>query len=238
MRVYPSLYGALVIAAMTPVVEPLPPLQGGRSGTHSGAKHRGRWFHKTNEHLVTETELAMPTRDKCLSITTFGSAASAINRALSDQLVELDSKYEGARQLNKLQKVMDELDGSHDADLHLPYLAVINNTASHGWIGLLSRRWPLHLYGVYDTVNTSVQLVWTTEESFVHECRVANMTRYVFYRFPMIENRPLFINTQVVCARWYDWMKSFKGFDAHLRAFNVLETALYLDPHKESFERS
>lgn len=230
-----SLYGGLVIAAMTPVVEPLSHLRGGTSGSHSSAKHRGRWFHKTGDHLVTESELAMPTRDKHFNITTLGGTATAVNRAISEQLVELDSKYEGARQLHKLQRVMDNIAGSLDADLALPYLAVINNTATHGWIGLLSQHWPLHLYGVYDTVNTSVQLVWTNRESFVHECRLEHIARYVFHRFPVIENRPLFINTQVVCARWYDWTKSFKGSEAYLRAFNVLETSLYLDPNKESF---
>lgn len=231
-----TLYGGLVIAAMTPVVHPLPHLEGGISGTHSRAKRPGHWFHKVGAQVV-ESELAMPTRDKHFSIATLGSAATAVNRAISDQLVELDSKYEGARQLYKLQRAMDEIQKTLDDDLQLPYLAVINNTSTHGWFGLLAQYATLHLYGVYDTVNTSVQLVWTNQESFVQECRASQLTRYVFYRFPVIENRPLFINSQVVCARWYDWMKSFKGSDAHLRAFNVLETALYLDPRKESFDQ-
>lgn len=236
-----KLYGSLVIAATTPVVHPLPVLENSSSGSHSGARHKGRWFLKATDETtlkhpyLTESELAMPTRDKHFSITTLGTTSVAVNRELSDQLVELDSKYEGARQLYKLQRCMDAIQGKLDADLNLPYLAVVNNTGTHGWIALLAQYSLLHLYGVYDTVNMSVQLVWTNDEAFVAQCRAFALTRYVFYRFPVIQNRPLFLNTQVLCARWNDWMKSFKNGDAHLRAFNVLETSLYLDPRSEGF---
>jgi hypothetical protein len=115
------------------------------------------------------------------------------------------------------------------------YVAVINNLSEHATFTLLTSGTTLYLTGVYDTVNSSVRLVWSTEDTFVEEVRRADQTRYVFYRFPPIVDRPLFIYTQLVCSKWYSWTKAFNGVDGLSKAMNALEVLLYKDPTIESF---
>jgi len=231
------LHGAIVVAAMNPIKEVLPQLQGSLTGTHSDAKHRGRWYQHTVD--AQTKELAMPTRDKYLHISSIGLQAWTVAEGFARGLEDLDSQYEDTRFLFKLNKLMAVVHQRvlENSAVVGPYVAVVNNTGMHGSFSLFSHERPLYVYGIYDAVNTSVQLVWTTSETFVRELRATNLTRYLIYRFPDVLDRPLFINTQVICRRWHDWMKSFKGGDANLRAFNVLETALYLDPNKEGYER-
>lgn len=235
----PSLiYGSVVLASMNPVL-PFAQLKGGISGQHAEGKYRGIWHHRITGDSHTESELALTQRDKYMRISTEGLNHEKVNALIREQMTDLDSRFteivnergrQAARHLFKLQSVMQQIPISYG-----PYLTVINDVSPYGSIALMTHGQPMYLIGIYDTVNTSIRIVWTNDQKFENDVRQTAPTRYVFYRFPIIEDRPLFMHTQNLCARWYDWNKAFQGTDGILRAFNVAETVLFRDPTVPSF---
>jgi hypothetical protein len=227
-----AIYGSLCVSATTPIRQ-FPQLEGSKPqhGNHTQSRTRGLFSTlETGDTFEVET-VALPQRNKYMTVAVEAStkAGSAIIASLlKHKLVDLDSRFEGARQLYKLNQMMAELDTGE-------YVAVINNLSEHATFTLLTSGTTLYLTGVYDTVNSSVRLVWSTEDTFVEEVRRADQTRYVFYRFPPIVDRPLFIYTQLVCSKWYSWTKAFNGVDGLSKAMNALEVLLYKDPTIESF---
>lgn len=219
------VYGSIVVHALN-TTQPFPQLVGGTEGQHAEGKFRGLWHHRLVGDTHTETEMALTQRNKYLKIATISPAGHLeANDQLTRVLPSLDSRFEdGTRHLYKLNMLMKETYTGR------PYLAVINDVSRYGSISLLAEAMSLKVLGVYDTVNTSVHLVWTNDRHFENDLRATAPTRYVLYRFPVLENRPLFIHTQYLCSRWYDWMKAFRNTDGILRAFNVVETVLFRDP--------
>jgi hypothetical protein len=234
-----ELYGSLVISANTPIRQ-FPQLEGSKPlhGSHTESRHKGLFSTLVTGDHYAEATVALPQRNKYMQITVVRDdldlspaiAADLLRTKLSD----LDSRFEGSRQLFKLSQLMDEIAVNPGC---MGYAAVVNNTSEHATFSLLSSYVTIYLYGVYDTVNSSVRLVWTTDETFIEQVRRADPVRYVFYRFPVVYTRPLFIYTQSICSKWYQWTKVFTGVDGLVKAFNALEIFLFKDPSVNSYER-
>lgn len=229
-----AIYGSLVIAATTPIRQ-FPQLEGSKPqhGNHTQSRTRGLFSTlEVGEQWAAET-VALPQRNKYMTVTVLADTKDqSTNTAmlLREKLADLDSRFEGARQLYKLNQLMLEV-----APNSRDYVAVINNLSEHATFTLMSAGRAIHLTGIYDTVNSSVRLAWTTEDGFIEDVRHADPTRYVFYRFPAIVDRPLFIYTQLIASKWYTWTKAFVGPDGLIKAFNALEVLLYKDPSIDSF---
>jgi hypothetical protein len=233
-----NLYGSLVISATTPCHQ-FPQLSDIRAttGCHTESSTKGVFTTLVTGSQHANATVALPQRNKYMNITVAGGSVGQSKRTadlLRVKLSDLDSRFDGARQLYKMGQLMSEIESDN---LGAAYAAVINNTSEHATFTLLSQKIPFRFLGVFDTVNSSVRLVWTTDEQFIENVRQADPTRYVFYRYPMVYDRPLFIYTQSVASKWFQWNKVFAGKDGLLKAFNALEIFLFKDPSINSFER-
>jgi hypothetical protein len=221
-----SLYGSLVLAATTPLL-PFPMFNDARTlnGNFTGGRYRGSYSLLIPDAI--EHDIALPQRGKYIA--TYTSAdpvhAQALSASLARLLPDLDSRFEGARQLYKSQQLMNEI----DLPTHPPYVVVINNMKEHPYFNVLVQGVPLYLFGVFDSVNRSVRLVFTTDADFVEKTKALDFTRYVFYRFALVNDRPIFMHTQSLCSRWYFWARAFRGSDGILKCFNLLEHLLLKD---------
>lgn len=226
MQSSPMLYGSLVLAATTPLNE-FPMFNDARtlSGNFTGGRYRGSFSLLVPD--AVEYAVALPQRGKYIVTHTIAAPIHApkLVDSLARLLPDLDSRFEGARQLYKSQQLMNEI----DLPSHPPYLVVINNTKEHPYFNVLTQGVPLYLFGVFDTVNRSVRLVFTTDAEFIEKAKAPNFTRYVFYRFAVVVDRPIFMHTQSLCSRWYFWARAFHGSDGILKCFNLLEHLLLKD---------
>jgi len=119
--------------------------------------------------------------------------------------------YEGSRQLYKLQKLIESLDSkSYGAVVNIE-ATTANGQATPGSFYILSNRLPVYVALVFDQEEESVRLVWATFD-IVAKLRTSsiNPNRFVFFRFPVAVSRPLFLPSQVLCQRWYNFTKTFK----------------------------
>lgn len=216
------LYGSLTLAATTPLNQ-FPMFNDTRTINGNFTGYRGSYSLLMPEAI--EKEVVIPARSKNMSVyvTADPVASPSLACLLEKSLPELDARFDGARQLFKSYQLMNEI-GSQ-----VPYIAVINNTKEHPYFNILVCGNELHLIGVYDTVNRSVRLVFTTDPDFIEKARSADYTRYIFHRFPLVSDRPLFLHTQSLISRWYSWSKAFRGPDSILRCFNVLECYVLKD---------
>jgi hypothetical protein len=234
-----AIYGSLTIAATTPIRQ-FPQLEGSKPqhGNHTQSRTRGLFSTlELGDRWAAET-VALPQRNKYMTVTVLADKKPQSEHTallLKEKLADLDSRFDGARQLYKLHRLLLEVDDELviAAD-HGGYAAVINNLSEHATFTLMSSGKVIHLTGIFDAVNSSVRLAWTTEDGFIEEIRRADPTRYVFYRFPPIVDRPVFIYTQLVCSKWYSWTKAFTGTDGLSKAMNALEVLLYKDPSIDS----
>lgn len=230
-----NTYGALTIDAQssTPV---LPVFDSGcvATGHHTNSRYKGQWALKfPNHHRVVSVEL--PQRDKHMQVSVasrWGGVDQDIADTLAHELQDLDAKYEGSRWLYKLQRLLETT-----SDYHAEYVAIVNNQSEHPSFSILSQGLDLGFYGVYDTVNRSTQLAWSTDPDFVQITRAQEPTRYLFHRYPTVKDRPLFILTENVCSKWYVWKQAFTNVDGVLKAFNVLENFLFKNPEVAEFRR-
>lgn len=235
---YSQLYGSLTIAATTPV-KPFPIFENPKtkSGAHTESKYRGTWSTLSIGDPVSERIVALPQRNKYMTVSTLSereTEATAATALIAEGLTDLDSRFDGARQLYKVHRLMEEIKPQLEG---IPYVAIVNNTADHASFNLLSSELLLRVYGVFDVVNRSVRLVWTTDADFVEDVRATDPIRYVFYRFPDLYDRPMFVYTQNVCAKWYSWATAFTGVDGLLKVFNALENFLYKDHTVETLNK-
>lgn len=230
-----NTYGALTIDAQssTPV---LPVFDSGcvATGHHTNSRYKGQWALKfPNHHRVVSVEL--PQRDKHMQVSVasrWGGVDQDIADTLAHELQDLDAKYEGSRWLYKLQRLLETT-----SDYHAEYVAIVNNQSEHPSFSILSQGLDLGFYGVYDTVNRSTQLAWSTDPDFVQITRAQEPTRYLFHRYPTVKDRPLFIHTENVCSKWYVWKQAFTNVDGVLKSFNVLENFLFKNPEVAEFRR-
>lgn len=227
-----NVYGSIVISATTPMKE-FPQLinQNTTTGMHTTSKFRGRYDICVAGPCVVQDELVLPQRNKFLKTILVSKdinqdKLSLVNKALKISMTNLDSRFDASRHLYKLNIAMLEVYGNERA----PFLAIINNIAEHSNFSLLSMGIDLQVLGIYDIVNKSVRLAWSTDPYFINDIKAVDFTRYVFYRFPTLYNRPLFIYTQTVCSKWLRWARDFKDEDGVLKTFNALENFLYKDP--------
>jgi hypothetical protein len=233
------VYGSLVISAGTQVPSlPVFADPKTRRGDHSGRSDHQHdhnqvfntvfWTLSTGDHGATDV-VALPQRNKYMTIDTVSDSSDlseCVNMELHDKLAVIDSQFKGGRQLYKVYHMMNEIAAQLDAD----FVSVINNESDHSSFNILSHGFILDVFGIYDVVNKSVQLAWSTDEEFINLCRAPEPTRYIFYRYPSVLDRPLFIYTQYLCAKWWKWQRNFGGDDAAiLMAFNALEGFLYKD---------
>jgi hypothetical protein len=227
------VYGSVVLAATTPV-KPFAIFKDGqtRSGAHTESRVRGLYSLLISSLNKVEDVVALPQRNKYLTVSVVSQSSSsskALILKMKELLSEIDSRFDGARQLFKLNQLMADL-SSVSPD---PYLAIVNNQSDHSYFAMLSERMALHITGCYDVVNKSVRLMFSTDENWVQDIREADPMRYIFYRYPQICDRPLFIHTQSLCSRWYSWSNTFTTTDGVLKAFNALEIVLYQNPNLE-----
>jgi hypothetical protein len=66
--------------------------------------------------------------------------------------------------------------------------------------------------------------------------KASDFTRYAFYRFAPVNDRPVFLHTQTLCSRWYYWTKAYRNMDGVLRCFNVLEHFLLRDSNIQQLQ--
>lgn len=224
------LYGSLTLAATTPLNQ-FPVFNDSRTINGNFSGYRGSYSLLMPD--AVEKEVVIPARGKNMSVyvTTPNRGADALASMLERSLPELDARFDGARQLFKSHQLMNEL------GFHSPYVAVINNTREHPYFNVLVCGVVLYLIGVYDTINRSVRLVFTTDPEFIDKMRHSDYTRYIFHRFPPVTDRPLFMHTQSLISRWYSWSKAFRGADSILRCFNVLECYVLKDSEFDNRNR-
>lgn len=224
------IYGALTLAATTPLHQ-FPIFNDSRTINGNFSGYRGSY--SILMPGSAEREVVLSARSKHMNVYVSADPVSApvLADVLEKELPELDARFDGARQLFKSHQLMQDINS------YAPYVAVINNTKEHPYFNILVWKSSIYLIGVYDTVNRSVRLVFTTDPEFIDKVRADNYTRYVFHRFPVVQDRPLFLHTQSLISRWYSWSKAFRGPDSVLRCFNVLECYILKDAEFDNRNR-
>jgi len=177
---------------------------------------------------AARTTVSLPQRNKYLELEIVGlDPVAEVAKLWTEKLQSIDSRFDGARQLHKMWRVMREV--ARDTD-NAKYAMCIEDKSAHPSFTLISHGLPIHVFGVYDLVNSNVYLAWSTDSEFPAVIRRDNPTQYVFYRYPVLRYKPVFVHTQFMTSKWYKWRRSFTGQDALLRQFNALEHVLFKDP--------
>ena len=206
----PFLYCRVVIAA-SKAVEPIP-LPGGlpliiENDSHIESRYEGSY--QLAHMNLKSSEVYIPQRSKRMAY----YCSHDLN--LEATLASLDSKHEGARQLYKLNTIMPEI---------YPSDWVIVNTKkvsdAPGTFYILANE---AVYAYFMVDKDSVTLMFSSLD-LKDYIRSISLNRYLFYRLPVISNRPVFINTKLLCARWQDLKHDM------LRGFNALESNIFKDP--------
>lgn len=225
------LYGSICLSSTEAALKPFPQMYAGVAKFHH-TSHPQRGLVQVCSMTANWAgkEVHLPQRSKSYQLYAIGEQqwCSTVVDYLAGELPKMESQHEQARQLFKLNEYMKDMKRLPRSQA---YVAMLINNGDHAHVGLLSQWNDLNLIGVYDSVNSSVRLVWTDDEYFVTDVRNVDPGRYVFYRFPMLVDRPLFLYSQALCSKWSKWMKTFgSGPDAVLKAFNSLELFLYKEP--------
>jgi hypothetical protein len=225
------LFGSIVLHAekQTPAFD-IPELAGipRKIGQHVRGRYNGTWI-ETNS--VEHKDLYLPQRFKRLGLSISGD--SEIQSLLMIGLEALDSMHEGARQLYKLNMLLEDVKKSSSKS----FSAVVNVTSTStkedpasGAFYLMSSGLPIYMALVFDTVDNSTQLVWSTID-FKTNTQKRNMFRYVFFPMPIILNRPIFLPTHTLCAKWWKLTRGFgAGKYSLMKASNALELLIFKDP--------
>lgn len=227
------IYGSLCLSATTPQKQ-FPQFKEPKTFYHTPHTFRGRvdiadsvGFNKA------EDEIYIPQRNKEFLVITYSTPdwAMKVNEQLQAKLPLMESSFAFARQLYKFNRIQEEIRRNPQS---LSFTSLIINNGDHKHLALLSQWEDVYLYGVYDVVNSNTRLVWTTDEWFMHDVKAQDFTRYVFYRFPVLRDRPLFLYSQALCSKWYGWSKQFQGPDGVLKSFNALENYILKEPELSS----
>lgn len=206
------------------------------SGQHIPGRYNGHWFvHSAN---LNSTDLFVPHRNKKLTVRS-APDLPYFNQQLSD----LDTLYEpegmsatgltsqGLTQREKLARVLaDAPEQPGFVIANVNSVSIEPDRPVHGSFYLLVGHHALHMSLVFDSKAEAVMLVWSTEP--VRQVITAQMTprnakRYSFYDMPKIQDRAMFIHTQYLCSRWWDWSRSVKHAFANIALCNAVETYLY-----------
>ncbi len=226
------LYGSMCLSAASngAVLRPFPfQLQHSKQFHHTPHPQRGL-VEITTDSPDVSAEIHLPQRSKTYWVHVDCENDWAVTALdyFKTHLPKMESQYESARQLYKLYQYQQELRKNPKS---AAFNVTLLNNGEHAHVGLLSQWNDLFVVGIYDCVNNSVRLVWTDDEYVVSYLRGSDASRYVFYRFPVLSDRPLFLYTQALCSKWHTWMRTFgTSTDSVLKAFNALETFLYKEP--------
>lgn len=187
-------------------------------GHHVVGKRRGNWLEATS---YERRSLYLPQRYKKVEVT----ATDALDQ-ICTRLESLDSEMENARQLYKLNRML--------SDIERPFAAVVNNvgtaTNESGTFYLLARSTPMYVNLLVDVEDHSVRIVWSSFD-LKSSLQDLKQFRYLMYPMPTLMNRPLFMDSQRACSRWWKFTNTFGTSGAALlRSCNALEMYLYKDP--------
>lgn len=232
-----TILGSLVLHARNQV-EPLfvPGLedQEVRNGQHIVGQYNGAWTEISDSEIHS---IYLPQRYKHLSL--LSSEISVVDHLITE-LEKLDAQHDDARQLFKLNQLLIRMSILSP----IPFAATVNIASAEqngrpvsGSFYLLSHDQNIYCCLVFDLVDQSVRLVWSTLD-FKSLIQNLGMQRYVFYPFATVRNRPLFLHTQSLCARWWKLTKTFGDHRlAIMRASNALELRIYKDPEIKTHSR-
>lgn len=223
------IYGSLILASTEAAVKSWPQFEDVYTRVHryNQTQHPVRGLLSLSG-IETPAEVHLPQRSKSYYVSVNSPSQGYEAKALAsirDVLPHMESEYESARQLYKLHMIMAGLKSFSPS----PYVSHVVSQGDSNHVGILVRGLTLYVTGVYDTIARSVQLVWTDDEYFLSDLRAREPGRYVFYRFPDLSNRPLFLFSPALVSKWLRWVTKFQGPDCLLKSFNALELYLYKD---------
>jgi hypothetical protein len=221
----PIISGSLSIYSNTTFIEPLV-LPSHKNlvvtnGSHLENRLNGSWITYSDAY---SHDILIPARSKELKLLTTNESTVY---SLASCLQELDTTSINSRHLHKLHLLMVEI--ALLEDLKFSYAALVNNVSLNGTISLLSNNVPIYLYLLFDLTEKSIQFLYSTVD-IKAEIRDTYGLRYMFYQFPVILNRPIFIHTKTIASHWRRWHKSFSNSnDCMLKCCNATELYLFKD---------
>lgn len=221
-----TILGSLVIHATQPVAElPVPELSelATRAGRHVEGKYNGSY----REYFdVPPMDILIPQRYKSMSLL----APENVRHSLAEHLSVLDSQYEGARQLYKLQRLMDKMPDQWHAVVNVSHSGA-DGLAQSGAFYVMSASDPMFVTLVFDSLTGSVQLVWSTFD-IKARLRQLQAMNYSFFSMPTQRHSPLFVPSQNLCSKWWRLSNTFKDSRWSLiKTCNALEMMLYKNPN-------
>ncbi|BAG41702.1 hypothetical protein [Ralstonia phage phiRSL1] len=224
-----QLYASLVLSANGPQSN-FPQFEDPHTWNHTPHRYRGEC--QVQAAQVPPVAIHVPQRAKSFSVFTVGSTPEAVNSVLEERLPLMEAEFESSRQLYKLHRIQQQI------LLHSwLFTSFMVNSGQHGHLAVMTRGRTVYVIGVYDTVNNGVRLVLTTDQWFVQDTRQHDFPRYVYYRFPDLNDRPLFLYSQALCGKWWKWSQTHTGVDGVLKCFNSLEHYLFKDPEVPTLTR-
>jgi hypothetical protein len=230
------LYGSVCLYATSPL-KTLPQLRNPQSFRHTPHPQRGLVeIEDDGSQVRIEDQVHLPQRNKEFYLATYSGHeenARRVNDHLKTALPDMEAQFEASRQLYKFNRIQKDIVAHPKCQ---GFVSLIVNNGDHRHLAILSQWQDLHLYGVYDLVNSSVRLVWTDDEWFIQDVRSQDYTRYIFYRYPVVQDRPMFFYPQSLCSKWWNWVRQFQGPEGVLKAFNSLELFLYKEPELPSLK--
>lgn len=221
------IYGSLVLASTEAAIKSWPQFDDSTPYQYNQTQHPVRGLLRL-AGIDSPAEVHLPQRSKSYYVSVgspMRSHEASVLSSICNILPHMESEYEATRQLYKLHMIMVGL----RARSAFPYLSHVISQGDSNHVGILAQGITLYVLGVYDTIARSVQLVWTDDEYFMSDLRAREPGRYVFYRFPDLSNRPLFLFSPALVSKWLGWTKKFQGPDCLLKSFNALELYLYKD---------
>ena len=216
--------GFVTIGAVHSSPFSLPPEGKLVEGNHCIGRYTGSWALQFDEASVETRQILLPHRDKQVTALWDSDSLPQVDY-LTSRLETLDAAYEGETQLFKYNELLRDLVASWGPTTS-PVAGVLNTVSTHSSFSLLSVSQPMDLVGVFDPQLGSAYLAWSTCPpgfDLAASIRRTYPLKYLFYRFPKVCNRAIFIPTQAICAHWWKYMKG----ENPLFAFNALELKLF-----------
>jgi len=211
------MYGSLVLCAQqAPSFSLAPVCPNLVRGDHYIGRYIGGY--ELDVEGLNHQEVSIPSRDKHLDLYLSSSADDSIKSLEAhypNRLATLDSEYVGESWLSKLERIRRR-EG-------VPHALLVASTSKHGSFSLISHGDPIYVWGVVDPQLDSLHLVWSTDADLIHKLRAAFPLQLYFYRFPVVQDRAVFIPVQIACANMYQYCKN----NNTLFAFNALELKIF-----------
>lgn len=197
-------------------------------GEHAFLRFRRGWQTQTPSDGVATAQIINPLRNKYQTLNIAVPWPYAMRNTLLEELKQSLIDADASEQGSFLTKLSDIIDGT-PADPDYNYAAVLNNTGTRCYFALLSCDVPIHLAAVVEN-DLSLHLVWSTDANLATLLRQQYGADICIYRFPVIQSRPVIINTQYVCSLWHRIMRPWDKNNNHLnllRGLTVLEARLF-----------